>query len=95
MSIGLDVILAGQGDISGVDLTTLPPLCLFQVVRRVCGGLAAELVVVFNDGLNDELLLSRLFVSPAIPTKVQPGWVVAPQFIVCLLYTSPSPRDRG
>ena len=37
MSIGLDAILAGQGDISRVDLTTLPPLCLFQVDRRVCG----------------------------------------------------------
>ena len=82
MSIGLDVILAGQGDISGVDLTTLPPLCLFQVVRRVCGRLAVELVGVLVDGLDDKLLLSRLLVSPATLTTVQPSWVSTPWLIV-------------
>ena len=60
MSIGLNAILAGQGDISEVNLTPLPPLCVSQVVRRVCGRLAVELVGVLVDGLDDKLLLSRL-----------------------------------
>ena len=77
MSLGLNAILAGQGDISKVALTPLPPLCVFQVVRRFCGRLAVELVGVLVDGLDDKLLLSRLLVSPATLTQSQKNPVSA------------------
>ena len=80
MSLGFGAILAGQGDISEVDLTLLPPHRVSQVVRWLCDGLAVELVGLLVNGLDDKLLLSWLLdgldnkISLPILTKVQSCW---------------------
>ena len=48
--------------------------------------------------LNSILLAIGLIlhqITPALGLPMQPDFALLTMFIVCLLYTSPSPRDRG
>ena len=50
---------------------------------------------VYHNSLVIELRKSNLFIEPEKPVKVKyDDHIVGEYFVDCLLYTSPSPRDR-
>ena len=70
--------------------------------RPECGGTVVGIrpggqscVVKFDAGLEDFYAVAELRLAEPVPAALDPAALKAALAASCLLYTSPSPRDRG